>query len=107
MAKKVTLNDKIYPKKSALHGTGLFAKQKIKSGEIIGQIAANPTQESGLHVLWVSENEQHKVTGPLKYINHSAQPNACYYDDLSVVALRTIYPDDEITHNYGDDWIAE
>lgn len=29
----------------------------------------------------------HQVEGPLKFINHSAKPNACYYDDLTVVAL--------------------
>ena len=41
----------------------------------------------------------------LKYINHSEDPNACYYDDLSVVALRDIEPHEEITHNYySNDW---
>ncbi|MBT4195428.1 MAG: SET domain-containing protein-lysine N-methyltransferase, partial [Gammaproteobacteria bacterium] len=39
-----------------------------------------------------------------KYINHSDTPNACYYDDKSVVALRDINQGDEITHNYEADW---
>jgi SET domain-containing protein len=41
----------------------------------------------------------------LKYINHCERPNACYYDDLSVVALRDIEAGEEITHDYCcGDW---
>ncbi len=40
----------------------------------------------------------------MKYINHSAKPNAVYYDDFTVVALRNIKADEEITHYYGEGW---
>ncbi len=98
---------KVYVDESKIHGKGLFAKKIIKQGETIGRIKPNPSEEDGLHVLWVSESEGHKVKGPLKYINHSPKPNACYYVDLTVVALQDIDPGDEITHNYGEDWQVE
>ena len=34
-----------------------------------------------------------------KFINHKKRANACYYDDLTVVALRNIKKGEEITHN--------
>jgi SET domain-containing protein len=56
-------------------------------------------------VLWLSADEAIEVTCEFKYINHSDDPNACYYDDLSVVALRDIRPHEEITHDYAsNDW---
>ncbi len=98
------VSEKVLVRQSAIHGKGLFAKQKIRSGEVIGEIAPSPTKKSGPYVLWVSEHEQHHVKGPLKYINHSTKPNAAYYDDLTVVALADISPGEEITHHYGDEW---
>jgi hypothetical protein len=56
-------------------------------------------------VLWISERDAREVTCDLKYINHCDDPNACYYDDLSVIALRDIHPHEEITHDYAsNDW---
>jgi SET domain-containing protein len=45
-----------------------------------------------------------EVQNVFKYINHNSKPNACYYDDLTVVALRDIEKDEEITHHYGECW---
>jgi SET domain-containing protein len=45
------------------------------------------------------------VSCNLKYINHADNPNACYYDDLTVAAIRDISANEEITHNYETaDW---
>jgi len=93
---------KVYVADSGIHGRGLFAKAKIRKGEVIGEIEPKRAKKNGPYVLWVSEEEGYKVDGPLKYINHSSKPNAAYYDDLTVVALRNIKPDEEITHNYGE-----
>ena len=98
------MSDKVYVEVSTIHGFGLFARELIKSGEVIGMIEPKPVAEDGPHVLWISEEEAHQVDGPLKYINHSVQPNACYYDDLTVVALTDIEAGSEITHNYGEEW---
>lgn len=86
---------------SPIHGFGLFAARPIAQGTIIGWLSGIPCTEDGDHVLWLSAERGVEVTCELKYINHADQPNACYYDDLSVVALRDIAPGEEITHNYA------
>jgi SET domain-containing protein len=92
-------------KKSKIHGHGLFAKKDIKAGAIIGEVKGKPTKKDGPYVLWMDDVKQgFEVSCVLKYINHHQQANACYYDDLTVVALKDIRKGEEITHNYGDDW---
>ena len=68
---------------------------------MIGWLRGKPSRGDGPYVLWLSEQQGIEVLCDLKFINHSNQPNACYYDDLSVVALRDIHPGEEITHDYG------
>lgn len=94
---------KYHVKQSEIHGRGLFASEDIKMGETIGTIKYNPTKEDGPYVLWV-DDQGILVECDLKYINHSAKPNACYCEDLDVVALKRIRKGEEITHNYGEDW---
>ena len=99
------MTDKTYIAASRIHGRGLFASEDIAAGEIIGWLEGEPCVEDGSYVLWLSENEGFRVTCGLRFINHSSRPNACYYDDLSVVALRSISAHEEITHNYDSaDW---
>ena len=94
-----------YVADSAIHGKGLFANATIPSGAIIGWLNGKPCSTDGDYVLWISDREGIEVHCDLRYINHSDEPNACYYDDLSVVALRDIEPNEEITHNYAsNDW---
>ena len=94
---------KFYVKESAIHGKGLFASEDIQKGETIGSIKYNPTDEDGPYVLWV-EDKGILVECDLKYINHSDKPNACYCEDLDVIALSDICKGEEITHDYGADW---
>jgi len=91
-------------KKSDIHGKGLFAQCNIKKDTILGTLVCKPTREEGPYVLWVNEKLSVRVECDLKYINHNASPNACYYEDLQVVALKNIKKGEEITHNYGEDW---
>lgn len=94
-----------YVAASVIHGKGLFANTAIPGGAIIGWLQGKPSTTDGDYILWISERQGIEVLCDLKYINHSNEPNACYYDDLSVVALRDIDPDEEITHNYcSNDW---
>lgn len=93
-----------YVGKSAIHGKGLFASRTIKKDSVIGYLEGSETDQDGMYVLWVDPDTRFEVTCKLKYINHSDEPNACYYDDKSVVALRDIQPDEEITHNYEANW---
>ncbi|HEY5602271.1 MAG TPA: SET domain-containing protein-lysine N-methyltransferase [Gammaproteobacteria bacterium] len=95
----------VYVKDSRIHGKGLFARRAIKSGAIIGEITGIVALDDGPYVLWLEEGTHAiEVQNLFKYINHNAKPNACYYDDLTVVALRDIKKDEEITHHYGDCW---
>jgi len=94
-----------YVTNSSIHGKGLFAGRPIAAGTVIGWLKGVPSSRDGDYVLWLSENQAVEVTCDLRYINHSEHPNACYYDDLSVVALCDIEPHAEITHNYAsNDW---
>ena len=94
-----------YVAPSTIHGRGLFARTPIRGGEVIGHLQGRPSSVDGDYVLWISPTRGIEVLCDLRYINHSDDPNACYYDDLSVVALRDIAPDEEITHDYGcNDW---
>ena len=92
-----------YIARSSIHGKGVFASRPIKEGEIIGTLNVSPATRNGHHVLWLSENRKVRVHCPLRYVNHSEDPNACYYDTLEVVALRDIEKDEEITHDYSGD----
>jgi SET domain-containing protein len=93
----------IYVTTSNIHGKGLFARKRIKAGTLIGQIEARPTTTDGPYVLWLTQHQAVEVQCQLKYINHSVEPNAIYYDTLEVVALRDIKRDEEITHNYDSE----
>lgn len=86
---------------SPIHGLGLFAADKIECDTVIGWLRGRPCEEDGSHVLWLDEYRAIEVLCDLRYINHADQPNACYYDDCSVVALRDIEAGEEITHNYA------
>ena len=97
-------NNNTYIKKSAIHGRGLFAAQPILKNTIIGYLEGKPSLDDGMYVLWLDDETGFEVSCDLKYINHSETPNACYYNDKSVVALKDIKKDEEITHNYGADW---
>ena len=97
-------NKLTYASHSSIHGTGLFAREEILKDTIIGYLKGKPTQQDGMYVLWMDSKNGFEVGCDLKYINHSDSPNACYYDDKSVVALCDIACDEEITHNYEADW---
>jgi SET domain-containing protein len=90
---------------SAIHGKGLFAKTFIPAGTVIGTLSGKRTTRDGAHVLWLDDGTGFRVTCELRYINHSKSPNAAYYDSLEVCAIRDIQAGEEITHDYGDDWV--
>lgn len=99
------MTTRTYVANSNIHGKGLFAESTIAAGTTIGWLQGRPAEVDGDYVLWINERQGIEVICDLRYINHSDHPNACYYDDLSVVALRVIEPDEEITHDYNsNDW---
>jgi len=93
-------------KESPLHGRGLFATKLIPADTVIGllQTETPPEHElDGPYVLWVDGVHPRRVTCDLRFINHSSEPNAAYYDDLTVVSLREIQPGEELLHDYMGD----
>ncbi len=95
-------------RESPIHGRGLFATTFIPADAVIGQIVGRPTTLDGPYVLWLDDAHGIEVTNEMKYINHSGLANAAYFDDLTVAAIRDIYPGDEITHDYdGDGQLGE
>ena len=93
-------------KESPLHGRGLFATTRIASDTVIAWLvteAAPDDELDGPYVLWVNGEEPVRVTCDMRFINHGDEPNAAYYDDLSVMALRDIQPGEELLHNYMGD----
>lgn len=97
-------------RQSPLHGRGLFATRLIRKDTVIGWLETEPAGEhelEGPYVLWVDGQTPVRVTCDLRFINHSDEPNAAYFDDLSVMALRDILPGEEILHDYMGDLVDE
>lgn len=101
------LSDRVYAKRSPIHGRGCFAKKRIRKGELIGSYLGAVAQTDSRYVLWVHQggDEWEGVLGQneLKYLNHSSKPNA-EFDGVDLYAVRTIQPDEEITFHYGEEW---
>ena len=80
-------------------GKGLFIKNTYKQHDIIyvlrGEIFDHPTRES-IHI----GDNKHIYDEYGIYMNHSFNPNT-KIDGKNVVALKDIYPGDEITFNYN------
>lgn len=93
-------------RESPLHGRGLFATQHIKEDTVIGWLVAEPASDDeldGPYVLWVNGDKPMRVTCDMRFVNHGDEPNAAYFDDMSVMSLREIAPGEEILHNYMGD----
>jgi len=90
--------------KSPVHGRGLFARRRIRSGACIGTFEGEPTKRDGMYVLWVLEDngKQRGIRGrnALRFLNHDPNPNAEFLGpDLH--ATRNIQPGAEIFIDYG------
>lgn len=99
---------KYYTKKSKIHGTGLFAHIDFVKGQLVGTFKGRLTnQKEGKYILWVhdgSEYRAYRISCDLKYANHSKNPNAEVVG-LEMYAVKNIEKDDEITFDYGDEFI--
>lgn len=97
---------KVKAGKSSIHGKGLFAKEAISEGELIGRFELQPTDRDGTHVLWIWQGQDlkpFKASCELKYANHSDSPNTQVVEE-EMHAIRPIEPGEEITFHYGEEW---
>jgi SET domain-containing protein len=106
----VSVAVKISVRRSSIHGSGVFAEQRIRRGNLIGRYEGRPTRSNGTYVLWVvDKNDRQRGiqgTGELRFLNHAPEPNAEFRFD-QLFALRTIQRGEEITCHYGEDYFDE
>ncbi|MEK6888602.1 MAG: SET domain-containing protein-lysine N-methyltransferase [Nanoarchaeota archaeon] len=100
------------------NGKGLFAFEKIKSGEIVVDFSTGPGKylktkdadkfyekgedymiqvDDGLFFAATNKKELEDAD----FINHSCDPNCGIKDKLKIVAMRDIKPGEEITFDYA------
>ena len=65
---------------SPIHGRGVFARGRIRSGARIGDFEGPRTTRNGTHVLWVRDEDGKDVgirgKNELRFLNHARRANA-------------------------------
>lgn len=106
---------KAIPEDSDIEGKGVVATQVIEAGEPVGVLGgiivpvseiSSYRREMGHAGIQINEeffivpsadSERHEQG----IFNHSCNPNAGYRDSITLVAIRTINPEEEITFDYA------
>lgn len=106
-SKKYDNNPMVYVARSPIHGRGLFARCDIATDEYIGTYEGKATQDEGMHVLWLWNEERARWEGidghnEMRFLNHDSNPNADWWGN-DLYATRPISRDEEITFDYGWD----
>ena len=104
------LHPSIKKKKSRIAGYGLYATAFIPKGAVVWQIDPNAKLysygellEMGVDINFSVYRYKDKYIiahGDDHYMNHSCEPNAWHKGDDMLVAMKDIYPGDEITYDY-------
>lgn len=109
------MNDSLESRKTEKYGNGVFAKESIKKGTLLlvfGGHVLTRKEEVQLPSRIVDiaiQIERDKVIGVVNdqelgqadYVNHSCDPNSGIKGQISLVAMRDINTDEEITFDYG------
>lgn len=100
-------NPRVVVKDSPIHGRGVFARIDIPAFSYIGHYEGQMTDEDGMHVLWLYDEQRDDWVGvdgenEMRFLNHSEDPNA-EWSDLDLYATRWISAGEEITFDYGWD----
>ena len=73
--------------RSPIHGRGIFARKRIRSGGYIGTFEGRPTKRDGTHVLWViAEDGSMSVQG----INQNSHAGGDFTMLIDLAAADTI-----------------
>jgi SET domain-containing protein len=103
---------------SPIHGQGLFARQRIREGEIVAvkgghildrrALQRSPARGAGASIqigdgLYIGADTPREVRPNKLFINHSCEPNLGIRGEITFVALRDIAPGEELTY----DWAME
>jgi uncharacterized protein len=101
---------KVYVKNSSIEGKGIFASKVIKRGEIISyfkgekyKITNQSKQDALANPNWIAvgKNTWMDTNPPLRFTNHSCNPNASIKGKVTLVALRNIQKNEEVTIDYS------
>lgn len=101
----------VYSASSSIHGQGLFAARFIAPGAYIGTYWGPEVTQDDIYVLWLCDDDcpdqaiGRDGSNLLRFLNHQRPGNA-EFDGFDLYALRAIRPDEEITFDYGSDWLA-
>jgi SET domain-containing protein len=97
---------KVEAGESPIHGTGLFSRDIIEAGELVGVFEGTAVEDNDIHVLWYEVDDVWKglnVENVLKFANHSKTPNVEVLG-REMYALQPIPPGEEIVFDYGEEW---
>lgn len=101
---------KIYVMESKIHNKGIFAVKNIKKGEIVGVIQGSKKFKINRNINdalsnpdWVGFKRHHWIDpiAPYKYLNHSCHPNVAVKGNKTLIAIRNIKKDEEVTIDYS------
>jgi uncharacterized protein len=111
---KSVLSEKVEVRKSDISGTGTFAKEDIKKGEIVfikgghilkgeelftsSQINSYLPLGNNYFLAAKTPEEEEKIK---LYVNHSCEPNCGLRGDIVFVAIRDIAKDEELAFDYA------
>lgn len=101
-------------------GKGLFCKRDIKKGEIIFKFIGKlitfkqtieAADEFG-YPLQIGDNLYINLEEPMRFINHSCNPNTGIINDINLIALRDMKKGEEIYFDYStsmdeDYWVMQ
>jgi SET domain-containing protein len=96
----------VYIKTSAQHGKGVFAARALRTGEPVvkfgGPLLRREQVNFDDYHLQIGTELYLGPSGQADdYVNHSCNPNTGFGADLTLIALRDIAPDEEITWDYS------
>jgi RimJ/RimL family protein N-acetyltransferase len=106
------ISEAVTARDSPMHGRGLFAARPIPAGEAIAVMGGRRLDDAQLaeyqhdHPRYVAAaigEDQHVLLddGPLRFLNHSCDPNLWLADEVTVVARRDIDAGQELTIDYA------
>lgn len=87
---------------STIDDQGVISQTFFVENERIGSLSKKYVAEQGKHTLEV-DNKHYLIMEPWSYLNHSCKPNAqvkIESNKLAIVAIKEIFPEDEITFDY-------
>lgn len=101
-------NPKAFVRRTKKYGKAVFAKEPIRKGEVIavfdGKIYDDDfddwTDDLLNHTIQVGPSCWRDSKGFARFMNHSCDPNCGIKGRYKVVAMRAIYPGEELTWDY-------